>query len=226
MQVVQEIKPDDKPITILQQLCDQYVLERDELVYHVAYPAAFMHCLLPGISSNPECSHTFSQCLEQDDILGVLRLTLRAMHNIPLFVNCRIRDDEGYPHSALHMLLWMCHPTGVRFDSEALSQGGRLDVGIVTPRYRHYLELKREGASESAKQAHQQIQTKSYNQNFPREALDQAKPAFYYGVKWTNKSTHATVYIGADEQAQQTVLWKEKLATLAGEEKIIHVHDL
>lgn len=59
---IQAIRPNDNAYAILQRLCDTYVLERDNLEYHVAYPAALVQ-LLPGATA-------FTECLACDDIVG------------------------------------------------------------------------------------------------------------------------------------------------------------
>jgi hypothetical protein len=234
MQVIKEWEPDKNAATTLQRLCDNYVLERDGLNYHVAYPSALMNYVLPSdrTLSIVERATAFAKCLEQDDIFGVLRLTLQAMHNVPYLTNCHgsknntMRQLEGYPHSCLHILLWMCNPRGVRFDSETLSQTSRPDVGIVTTCYRHYLELKREGHG-SASKALQQIKTNGYDKTYPRDVADQQKPAFYYGIQWTNSSTHATICVSADNQAEKTTLWTAQLRPKLDDfcKAIIYAHD-
>jgi hypothetical protein len=58
-------------------------------------------------------------------------------------------------------------------------------------------------------QAHDQIRANVYDKTYPRDAADQGKPAFYYGVKWTDKSTHFTFRASADAEAQSALVWKK-----------------
>jgi hypothetical protein len=184
-------------------------------------PSALHHLLKDDTSSGIEHAATFAELLQKDDILGTLHHMLCVMHNVPYLSNHTMHGDEGYPHSILHTLLWMCHPRGVRYDSETHNQTSWQDIGIVTARYRHYLELKKDNSTESATDACEQIKVNGYDKIYPREAPDQAKPAFYYGIKWSNKSTHATVYVDADENAKKTNLWTTQFEKEAGREKII-----
>jgi hypothetical protein len=69
---IQAVKSNENAAVILQGLCDMYVLERDNLTYHVVYPAA-LGFLLPGATS-PKRAAAFAKCLLEDDILGTLRL--------------------------------------------------------------------------------------------------------------------------------------------------------
>lgn len=130
------------------------------------------------------------------------------MHNVPGRVVDKIRKYEGYPHAMTHYTLWLCCPAGVDFNSEGASKSGFLDL-LVTANYRHYIELKSEDHRAGPEQAVEQITANHYPLTYPRTDMDNKKPAFFYGVKWTNNSTSATVVVDADEEAKQTELWKK-----------------
>jgi hypothetical protein len=159
------------------------------------------------------CIHSILQkCLAQDDILGFLEVVLEGMHNIPYDTISRIRWFKDHIHSMVHVLLWLCCPSGVDFDSGSKNQIGILDIVIVTRNFHHYLELKAE-EGDSATEAVQQIAEKHYSRTFPGPESPQQKPAFHYGIKWTDKSTHATVEVRAEGTAVDTDLWKDRLST-------------
>lgn len=123
------------------------------------------------------------------------------MHNVPNHVADRIRKFEGHPHSIIHVLLWICCPDGVDFDSQTASQSGASDIVLIN-KYRHYIKLKVEGGN-MAQDAVLQIHNKNYHTTYPRAESNSQKLAFYYGVKWKNKSTHAIVEVWADKEAQK-----------------------
>jgi hypothetical protein len=134
------------------------------------------------------------KCLEKDDILGFLEVALEGMHNIPFDATSRIRRFEDHTHPIVHVLLWLCCPRGVNFDSGSKNQIGILDIVISTKHFRHYLEFKSE-KGDSAEDTVQQIADKNYSLSFPRTESLQQLPALHYGIKWTDKSTHATVAV-------------------------------
>ena len=113
----------------------------------------------------------------------------------------------------------MCCPRGVSFDSGTKNQVGILDIVIVTTKYRHYLELKAE-KGDSPTEALQQITDKRYTLTFPRTSEGQQLPAFRYGVKWTDKSTHAVVEVAAEAGGENTDLWMTKLSLTGGRHTI------
>jgi hypothetical protein len=201
------------PTTLLQDLCDQYVLERDgEGNYRIPYPTVIRNFgrFYQQYHSESPASHRYISArkrLEEDDIPGFLRIVLEAMHNIPYSVNDKLRKYEGLAHSIIHTLLWFCHPPESQFDSGTVHQTGVLDLVFVN-RYRHYIELKNENTPESAEQACAQITRKRYDLAL-RSQYDRKKPAFFYGVKWTNHSTCANLVIDADGEARETPLWSE-----------------
>ena len=157
--------------------------------------------------------------LLEDDILGFLAVVLKAMHNIPYDATKNIRRFEDHLHSTVHTLLWMCCPRSVGFDSGTKNQVGKLDVVIVTKKYRHYLELKAK-KGDSPAGALQQITDKRYTLAFPRTSQGQQLPAFRYGIKWSDKSTHAVVEVVAEAGGQATDLWKTKLSLTEGRHTI------
>ncbi len=152
----------------------------------------------------------FQDSLAKDDILGFLEVVLEAMHHIPYQITAKIRPFESHPHSIVHVLLWMCSPPGVDFDSSSRSQTGEGDVVIIN-KYRHYLEFKAEqGGSISG--VVDQISDKRYNVTFPHSESFQQKPAFHYGIKWSEKSTHITVEVYTEDNDKDTDLWKKTLS--------------
>jgi hypothetical protein len=155
-------------------------------------------------------------CFCEDDILGFLHLVLQSMHNIPYDATKNICWFEDHPHVVIHMLLHILLSCGMIFDSGAKNQIGILDIVIVTRKYRHYLELKTE-TGDSVTKVFQQITDKHYSSTFLHTKDQQRLLAFYYGVKWTDKSTHATVEVVAEEVAANTDLWKNKLSLTEGQ---------
>jgi hypothetical protein len=161
--------------------------------FALAYPFVLQNYVEMRDLCGPRQSSTQRFCelraaLEADDILAFLRLILIAMHNIPREVNQTIRKYEAHPHSIVHLVLWLCCPRTACFESECSSQDGRCDVVFVN-KFRHYIELKNEDSRDSAEDALSQIEKKSYDMTFPRSEQGREKPAFFYGVKWTNTST-------------------------------------
>jgi hypothetical protein len=120
-----------------------------------------------------------------------------------LQVTTKIHCYESHPHSIIHVLLWMCSLSGVDFDSSCRSQTGEGDVVIIN-KYHHYLELKAEQGG-SVHEAVEQIADK-HSESF------QQKPAFHYGIKWSEKSTHVTVEVKAEGNAADSDLWKNRLS--------------
>lgn len=218
--VVERANPGCSAEIELQRMCDLYLLERDNLgQYHIAYPDAIHYCNPSGDNILIERAYQAAKLLLEDDILGFLAVVLQAMHNIPYDATKNIRRFEDHPHSTVHTLLWMCCPRGVSFDSGTKNQVGILDVVIVTTKYRHYLELKAE-KGDSPAEALQQITDKGYTLAFPRTSSGQQLPAFRYGIKWTDKSTHAIVEVATEGDGENTDLWKNKLALTEGRHTI------
>lgn len=197
------------------RLCDLYVLERDSTGnYSLAYPSVIVNYTHLYAQYRPDDKGTARRylalrtALKNDDIGTFLKLTLEAMYSVPFMVNQKIRKFEAYPHSIVHVLLWLCHTRGSYFNSELTSQEGRLDV-IFVNKYRHYIELKNEDSSDTAEDACNQIFTKHYNISAPLSQYDQQKPAFFYGVKWTARSTSISLHTEADEEAKKCELWSQ-----------------
>ncbi len=239
-EVIERTNPGCPAEIELQRMCDMYLLERDNLdQYHIAYPEAIHHCDPSGDHALIErASHAavppppssllslFALYTSFPLLVGiyinyrnalprmiswVLRVVLQAMHNIPYDATKNNRRFEDHAHATVHVMLWLCCSRGVTFDSGTKNQIGILDIVIITKQYRHYLELKAE-KGDSATEALQQITDKYYDSTFPRTSDQQRLPAFRYGIKWKDKSTHATVEVAAEGGAADTSLWKNKLS--------------
>ncbi len=201
-----------------------YLLERDnQNQYRVAYPEAikygrglmfhtptdrFVHIQIPLLCFPVYAYLLFcllQTYLAQDNIFKFLETVLKGIHNVSGRVVDKIRKYEGYLHAMTHYTPWLYCLAGVDFNSEGASQSGFFDL-LVTANYRHYIELKSEDHRAGPEQVVEQITANHYPLTYPHTDLDNKKPAFFYGVKWTNNSTSATVVVDADEEVKQTKL--------------------